>query len=78
MKTLPELMCPDVPLHTGCNLPKEAGDHVMIGTNYGPVFEIVHIAGSLAWVRPLANGQEGLVPVDRLRLIDMAPDTPNA
>jgi hypothetical protein len=34
------------------------------------VFQIVHIHGDLAWVRPLANGQEGLVPLDRLRLVD--------
>jgi hypothetical protein len=42
----------------------------MIGRNLGPVFQIVHIHGDLAWVRPLANGQEGLVPLDRLRLVD--------
>jgi len=70
MKTLSELLCPEVPLQTGCNLPKAAGDHVMIGSNLGPVFEIVHVHGDLAWVRPLANGQEGLVPLDRLRSID--------
>ena len=68
MKTLPQLLCPEVPLQTGCNLPKAAGDHVMIGTNHGPVFEIVHVHGDLAWVRPLSNGQEGLVALDRLRL----------
>jgi hypothetical protein len=72
MKSLPEVLCPDVPLHTGCNLPKTAGDLVMIGTNHGPVFQIVHIAGPLAWVRPLANGQEGLVPLERLRLVEDA------
>ena len=70
MKSLPDLLCPNVPLHTGCNLPKAAGDRVMIGTNQGPVYEIVHIAGHLAWVRPVANGQEGLVPVERLRSVD--------
>lgn len=70
MKTLSELLCPDVPLQTGCNATKSAGDHVMIGHNLGPVFQIVHIHGDLAWVRPLANGQEGLVPLDRLRLVD--------
>ena len=70
MKTLSELLCPEVPLQTGCNLPKGAGDHVMIVSNLGPVFEIVHVHGDLAWVRPLANGQEGLVPLDRLRSID--------
>jgi hypothetical protein len=70
MKTLSEILSPEVPLHTGCNHPKRAGDQVMIGSNHGPVYEVVHIAGDLAWVRPLANGQEGLVPVDRLRLIE--------
>jgi hypothetical protein len=70
MKSLPELLCPDVPLHTGCNLPKSAGDRVMIGANQGPIYRIVHIAGEMAWVRPVANGQEGLVPVERLRSVD--------
>ena len=70
MKTLSELLRPEVPLQTGCNATKSAGDHVMIGRNLGPVFQIVHIHGDLAWVRPLANGQEGLVPLDRLRLVD--------
>ena len=69
MKSLPEILCPDVPLHTGCNLPKAAGDLVMIGSNHGPLYEIVHIAEALAWVRPLANGQEGLVPLERLRIV---------
>lgn len=70
MKSLPEVLCPDTPLHTGCNLPKAAGDLVMIGSNHGPVFQIVHIAEGLAWVRPVANGQEGLVPLDRLRSLE--------
>ena len=70
MKTLPELLCSEVPLQTGCNLPKAAGDHVMIGSNFGPVFRIVHVHGDLAWVRPVSNGQEGLVPLDRLRVVD--------
>jgi hypothetical protein len=69
MKQLAELLCPGVPLQTGCNLPKAAGDLVMIGRNHGPVYEIVHIADALVWVRPVANGQEGLVALDRLRLI---------
>lgn len=73
MKSLPQVLCPDTPLHTGCNLPKAAGDLVMIGTNHGPVFRIVHIAESLAWVRPLANGQEGLVPLERLRFATDQP-----
>jgi hypothetical protein len=34
------------------------------------VYELVHIAGSVAWVRPIANGQEGLVALDRLRSVD--------
>ena len=70
MKTLSELLCPDVPLQTGCNLPKLPGDRVMVGRNHGPVFEVVHVHGELAWIRPLSNGQEGLVPVNRLRLVD--------
>ena len=70
MKSLADLLCPEVPLHTGCNLPKMPGDRVMIGSNQGPIFEIVHIEGALAWVRPTANGQEGLVAIDRLRSVD--------
>ncbi len=72
MKTLTELLCPEVPLETGCNLPKQPGDHVMIGSNKGPVFRIVHVHGDLAWVRPVSNGQEGLVALDRLRAVDGA------
>lgn len=74
MKTLTELLCPEVPLQTGCNLPKQAGDLVMIGSNRGPLFRIVHVHGDMAWIRPLANGQEGLVALDRLRAVD--PDLP--
>jgi hypothetical protein len=70
MKTLSELLCPEVPLQTGCNLPKTAGDHVMIGSNMGPVFLIVHVHGDTAWIRPIANGQEGLVRLDRLRVVE--------
>jgi hypothetical protein len=70
MKTLTELLCPEVPLRTGCNLPKQPGDHVMVGSNRGPVFTVVHVHGDLAWIRPLSNGQEGLVALDRLRLVE--------
>lgn len=70
MKTITEVLRADVPLRTGCNMPKQAGDRVMVGTNRGPVFQIVHVHGELAWIRPEANGQEGLVPVERLRLVD--------
>ena len=70
MKTIAELLCPDTPLRTGCNLPKQAGDRVMIGSNRGPVFTIVHVHGDLGWIRPEANGEEGLVALDRLRLVE--------
>lgn len=70
MKSLTEVLCPETPLHTGCNIPKVAGDLVMVGNNHGPVYRIVHVADSLAWIRPLSNGQEGLVPLERLRLVD--------
>jgi hypothetical protein len=69
MRTLVELLAPEALLRTGCNSPKRAGDHVMIGTHHGPVYEIVHVAGDLAWIRPLVNGEEGLAPVNRLRLV---------
>lgn len=70
MKTLAELLCPETPLQTGCNQLKAAGDLVMIGSNHGPVFEIVHVHGEMAWVRPVKNGQEGLVHLDRLRSVE--------
>ena len=69
METLTQILCPDVPLHAGCNQPKVAGDHVMLGSNHGPVFEVVHVAGDMAWVRPLSNGEEGLVSLDRLKVV---------
>jgi hypothetical protein len=69
MRSISDLLCREVPLHTGCNEPKSAGDLVMVGSNHGPIYEIVHVEGSLAWIRPLANGQEGLVPLERLRTV---------
>lgn len=67
MKSLTELLCPNTSLSPQCPQPKMAGDLVRIGVNAGPVFEIVHVAGDKAWVRPLTNGQEGLVALDRLK-----------
>jgi hypothetical protein len=68
--TLSELFCEGMRPQTGCQQPKGPGNLVMIGPNRGPVFEIVYVAHGLAWVRPLANGQEGLVALDRLRTVD--------
>lgn len=70
MMSLTELLRADQPLRTGCNLPKQPGDRVMVGTNRGPVFRIVHVHGELAWIRPESNGQEGLVALERLRVVD--------
>jgi hypothetical protein len=67
MKSLIDLLAADAHPRTNCERPKQAGDHVRIGNNSGPVYEIVHIAGDKAWVRPLTNGQEGLVALERLR-----------
>lgn len=72
MLNLTELLAPEFRPETGCNQPKGPGDYVMVGPNHGPVFEVVYIAQRLAWIRPLANGQEGLVPVDRLRRVELA------
>jgi hypothetical protein len=73
MRSLAEVMCPGVRFATGCNYRKVRGSRVMIGNNRGPIYEIVHIAGATAWVRPLGNGGEGLVPLDRLRTIAVQP-----
>ena len=67
MWSLAEVMCPGVRFATGCNCRKVRGSRVRIGNNRGPLYEVVHIEDELAWVRPLANGAEGLVPLDRLR-----------
>jgi hypothetical protein len=69
MRSLVEVMCPGARLATGCNWPKAPGSRVMIGNNRGPLFEIVHIENQTAWVRPLGNGDEGLVPLQRLRAV---------
>lgn len=42
----------------------------MVGRNRGPLYEVVHIAGPMAWVRPLESGVEGLVRLEYLRLVD--------
>jgi len=69
MMTLTELLAPEFRPATGCNQVKGPGDLVMVGPNHGPVFEVVYIAQGMAWIRPVKNGQEGLVPVERLRCI---------
>jgi len=69
MQSLVEVMCPGLRLATGCNWPKVPGCRVMIGNNRGPLYQIVHIENQTAWVRPLANGAEGLVPLYRLRAV---------
>lgn len=74
MVSLAEVLCPDLRLPTGCNYPKAAGDRVMIGNNRGPVYEIIHVAGEMAWVRGLVNGNQGLARVDQLRLVADALD----
>lgn len=66
--TLTELLAPEFKPETGCNHPKQPGDLVMVGMNHGPVFEVIYVANGLAWIKPVKNGQEGLVPLDRLRL----------
>lgn len=48
--------------------PIAVGDVVMVGKNNpAPKFTVVHICGELAWIKPVTNGQEGLVDVKRLR-----------
>jgi len=72
MWSLAEVMCPGVRFATGCNCPKVPGSRVMIGNNRGPLYEIVHVVDQTAWVRPVAKGFEGLVPLDRLRTVSNA------
>jgi len=67
MLSLTETLCPDFQFRTCWDEPVLPGYHVMIGENRGPTYEVVSVSGTMAWVRPLVNGQEGLVPTDRLR-----------
>ena len=67
MLNLTEVLCPDFPFRTGWNELPALGSHVMVGTNRGPIYEVMSVVGAHAWVRPMANGQEGLVALDRLR-----------
>ena len=67
MLSLAQVLCPEHAFSTGWNEPLAEGCHVQVGNNRGPIYQIVSVAGTVAWVRPVANGQEGLVPIDRLR-----------
>lgn len=71
MLNLSEVLCPEYPFRVGSNQPLGVGDHVMVGHNRGPVYTIVSIFGSQAWLRPLSNGQEGIAELDRLRPVDI-------
>jgi hypothetical protein len=72
MRDLVEIMCPGRCMPTGCNYPKVPGSRVMVGNNLGPIYEIVHVADQMAWVRPLKNGTEGLAPLAGLRMADQS------
>jgi hypothetical protein len=74
MRSLAEVLCPNYQAHTCCNQPKVHGSKVMVGTNLGPIYEVVHVAGQTAWIRPLQNGIEGLASVANLRVVNPAPD----
>jgi hypothetical protein len=74
MSNLLEVMCPDFQLRTGCNHQKAPGDLVMIGCNLGPLYEIVHVAGPKAWVRPLQGGVDGIADVENLRFCESIPE----
>jgi hypothetical protein len=76
MRSYADILCPDFAPHTGCHHPKGRGDHVMLGTNNGPRYEVVHVAGATAWVRPLRFGAEALVPLQHLRLVAAGDASP--
>jgi hypothetical protein len=64
-----EILCGDFPFATGCTHPKTRGTLVYIGSNVGPVYEIVSIEGPTAWVRrPVTHADEALVPLRNLRV----------
>jgi hypothetical protein len=67
MLNLTEVLCPEFPFSTGWTEQPAPGSHVMVGVNRGPIYEVVSVVGGHAWVRPLSNGQEGLVELGRLR-----------
>lgn len=69
MLDLTDLLCPEFPFRTGRDDSIVPGSFVMVGPNRGPVYEVVSMAADQAWVRPLANGQAGLVSLDRLRAV---------
>lgn len=66
-----DVLCPDFGFHAGCNALKERGTLVRIGTNVGPVYEVVAVDQETAWVRePRTHRGSTLVPVHRLRIAD--------
>jgi hypothetical protein len=66
-----DVLCPDFGFNTGCNGLKERGTLVRIGSNRGPVYEVVAVEGGTAWVREHRTYRgETLVPVQRLRLVE--------
>lgn len=66
-----DVLCPDWRFHTGCNALKERGTLVRIGSNAGPVYEVVAVAEETAWVRePGTHRGSTLVPLHRLRLAE--------
>ena len=61
-------LSPGVPLDAGCADVKRRGDRVMIGRNRGPLYQIVHIRGEVAWIESVdGRGEQLLVPVANLR-----------
>lgn len=71
MSSYADVLCPDFGFNTGCNAMKERGTLVRIGSNVGPVYEVVAVEGGTAWVRePHTFRNETLVPVHRLRLAE--------
>lgn len=66
-----DVLCPDFGFNTGCNALKERGTLVRIGSNMGPVYEILAVEDGTAWVREHRTRlRETLVPVQRLRLAE--------
>jgi hypothetical protein len=71
-------------LEPECSESKRAGDKVMVGSNAGLVYEIVHVSEPTAWIRPLGGGEGAITRVALLRKIEaceeleeVTPETPH-
>ena len=52
------------------------GDIVSLGENAGPLYEVMAVHGSQAWVRTVTNGSDSIVSVHRCRRVGSARAEP--